>query len=161
MTDTGCRKYPKNINIYVHIVISYLYLTLTNTQITLLQLPFCWRLEHPHIVKMYECFEERQSLWLVSGTLRDGSGSSRAESGEYLWSWCMIVETFAFWVNCSTVLKWQKRWNGEWASCKNMQKRLQFGLMMWCCSCFQRETWIFRILLVIRSNNTFKTTCEV
>ena len=26
------------------------------------------RLEHPHIVKMYECFEERQSLWVVSET---------------------------------------------------------------------------------------------
>jgi len=24
-----------------------------------------FRLEHPHIVKMYECFEERQSLWMV------------------------------------------------------------------------------------------------
>ena len=113
VTDTGCRKYPKNIRkyiIYVHIVISYPYLTLTNTQITLLQLPFCWRLEHPHIVKMYECFEERQSLWLVSGTLRDGSGSSRAESGEYLWSWCMIVETFAFWVNCSTEMAKTLEW---------------------------------------------------
>jgi len=30
------------------------------------------RLEHPHIVKMYECFEERQSLWLVLELCRGG-----------------------------------------------------------------------------------------
>jgi len=30
------------------------------------------RLEHPHIVKMYECFEERQSLWVVLELCRGG-----------------------------------------------------------------------------------------
>eukprot|EP00438_Fugacium_kawagutii_P025202 Skav225047 [mRNA] locus=scaffold1570:24640:28084:- [translate_table: standard] len=30
------------------------------------------RLEHPHIVKMYECFEERHSLWVVLELCRGG-----------------------------------------------------------------------------------------
>ncbi|CAK9111091.1 Death-associated protein kinase 2 (DAP kinase 2) (DAP-kinase-related protein 1) (DRP-1), partial [Durusdinium trenchii] len=30
------------------------------------------RLEHPHIVKMYECFEERQSLWVVLELCKGG-----------------------------------------------------------------------------------------
>lgn len=30
------------------------------------------RLEHPHIVKIYECFEERQSLWVAMELCRGG-----------------------------------------------------------------------------------------
>ena len=103
VTGTGCGKYPKNIcmyiyiNIYMHIIISYLYLTLTNAQITL-QLPFCWRLEHPHIVKMYECFEERQSLWLVSGTrssIAESEERWNGENGERSWIDDAMLQLFS------------------------------------------------------------------
>ncbi|CAE8605152.1 unnamed protein product, partial [Polarella glacialis] len=30
------------------------------------------RMEHPHIVKMYECFEERGSLWIALELCRGG-----------------------------------------------------------------------------------------
>ena len=43
-----------------------------------------FRLEHPHIVKMYECFEERQSLWVVCQPKCKVSGHQTPGRGRFL-----------------------------------------------------------------------------